>query len=129
MDDQPERLWQKIVYAGPDPEELCATCQLNELLTKQVRQLPPAIRDAFQLYFLKGRSAADTCHVLGIGNAALKGRIFRGRRMLADALRPTLRSDQIRKKWSIRQVATVGSSLERSDTTNKPFRFQPNAYR
>jgi RNA polymerase sigma factor (sigma-70 family) len=40
MDDQPERLWQKIVYAGSDPEELCATCQLDELLTEQVRQLP-----------------------------------------------------------------------------------------
>jgi RNA polymerase sigma-70 factor (ECF subfamily) len=47
MDDQPERLWQRIVYAGPDPEELCATRQLDELLTDQVHQLPPAIRDAF----------------------------------------------------------------------------------
>jgi len=84
--NKPERLWQRIVYAGPDPEELCATGQLNELLSEHIRQLPPPIRDALQLYFLKGLSAVDTCHVLGIGNAALKGRIFRGRRM-ADALR------------------------------------------
>lgn len=118
MDDQPERLWQRIVYAGPDPEELCATCQLDELSTEQVRQLPPAIRDAFQLYFLKDLSAVDTCHVLGIGNAALKGRIFRGRRMLADALRPTLRSDHTRKKGSIRQMAAVRSSPKHSDTPN-----------
>jgi RNA polymerase sigma-70 factor, ECF subfamily len=118
MGDQPERLWQKIVYAGPDPEELCATCQLDELLTEQVRQLPPAIRDAFQLYFLKGLSAADTCQALGIGNSALKARLFRARHMLADALRETMRPDQTQKTWSIRQMAAVGSSLERSDTTN-----------
>jgi RNA polymerase sigma-70 factor (ECF subfamily) len=118
MDDQPERLWQRIVYAGPDPEELCATRQLDELLTDQVHQLPPAIRDAFQLYFLKGLSAADTCQTLGIGNSALKARIFRARHMLADALRETMRPDQTQKPWRIRQMAAVGSSLERSDTNN-----------
>jgi RNA polymerase sigma factor (sigma-70 family) len=118
MDDQPERLWHKIVYAGPDPEELCATGQLDELLSEHIRQLPPPIRDACQLYFLKGLSAVDACHVLGIGNAALKGRIFRGRRMLADALRETMRPDQNQETWRIRQMATVRSSLERSDTNN-----------
>ena len=114
--NKPERLWQRIVYAGPDPEELCATGQLNELLSEHIRQLPPPIRDALQLYFLKGLSAVDTCHVLGIGNAALKGRIFRGRRM-ADALRPTLRPEQTQRKWNIRRMPSVGSSLEGSDTT------------
>ena len=118
IDDQPERLWQQIVYAGPDPEELCATGQLDELLTEQVRQLPPAIRDAFQLYFLKGLSAAETCHVLGIGNAALKARIFRARHMLAQTLRATMRPDQTRKTRSIRHLAAVGSSPKHSNTPN-----------
>jgi RNA polymerase sigma-70 factor, ECF subfamily len=118
MDDLPERLWQRIVYAGPDPEELCATGQLDELLSEHILQLPPPIRDACQLYFLKGLSAVDACRVLGIGNAAMKGRIFRGRHMLADALRPTLRSDQTRKKWSIRQMAVVGSSAKKSVIPN-----------
>ena len=118
MDDQPERLRQRIVYTGPDPEELCATCQLDELLSEHIRQLPPAIRDAFQLYFLKGLSAADTCHVLGIGNAALKARIFRARHMLADALRPTMSPDHGRKTWSIPQMDAVGSSPEHNGTPN-----------
>ena len=118
MADQPERLQQRIVYTGPDPEELCAACQLDELLSEHIRQLPSAIRDAFQLYFLKGLSAADTCQTLGIGNSALKARIFRARHILADALRPTTHPDQTRKTRSIRQMAVVGSSLERSDTTN-----------
>jgi hypothetical protein len=96
----------------------CATCQLDELLSGHIRQLPPAIRDAFQLYFLKGLSAADTCQTLGIGNSALKARIFRARHILADALRPTMHPDQTRKTRSIGQMAAVGSSLERSDTTN-----------
>ena len=110
MDDQPERLRQRIVYAGPDPEELCATRQLDQLLSDHVRQLPPAIRDAFQLYFLKGLSAADTCQTLGIGNSALKARIFRARHILADALRLTMHPDQTRKTWNIHQMAAAGSS-------------------
>ena len=118
MDDQPERLRQRIVYAGPDPEELCASRQIDELLSEHIRQLPPAIRDAFQLYFLKGLSAADTCQTLGIGNSALKARIFRARHILADALRPTTHPDQTREKRSIGPMAAVGSSLERSDTAN-----------
>ena len=118
MDDQPERLLQKIVYAGLDPEELCVTGQLDELLSERVRRLPPPIRDACQLYFLKGFSAVEACQVLGIGNSALKGSVFRGRRMLADALRQTMRSDLTRKNWSIRQMAGVGSSPKHSDTSN-----------
>ena len=118
MEDQPERLWQEIAYVGPDPEELCATGQLGELLSEHILQLPPPIRDACQLYFLKGLSAVKACHLLGISNAALKGRIFRGRHMLADALRPILRPEHTQKKWSIRQMASVGSSPKHSDTPN-----------
>jgi RNA polymerase sigma-70 factor (ECF subfamily) len=119
MHDQPERSRQRIVYTGPGPEELCATCQLDELLSEHICQLPP-VRAAFQLYFLKGLSAADTCQTLGIGNSVLKARIFRARHMPANALRPTMRPDQTQKTWSVRQMAAVGSSLERSDTYKRP---------
>ena len=84
---QPEQLRLRIVHSGPTPEDVCAANQNHELLSQQVRQLPSAIRVAFQLRVLKGLSAADTCLALGIGNAALKARIFRARHMLADTLR------------------------------------------
>jgi RNA polymerase sigma-70 factor (ECF subfamily) len=84
---QPEQLRLRIVHSGPTPEDVCATNQSHELLSQQVRQLPSAIRVAFQLRVLKGLSAAETCLALGIGNAALKARIFRARHMLADTLR------------------------------------------
>jgi RNA polymerase sigma-70 factor, ECF subfamily len=84
---QPEQLRLRIVHCGPTPEDACAANQSHERLSQQVRQLPPAIRVAFQLRALKGLSAAETCLALGIGNAALKARIFRARHMLADTLR------------------------------------------
>jgi RNA polymerase sigma-70 factor, ECF subfamily len=84
---QPEQLRLRIVHSGPTPEDVCAANQSHELLSQQVRQLPPAIRVAFQLRALKGLSAAETCLALGIGNAALKARIFRARHMLAATLR------------------------------------------
>jgi RNA polymerase sigma-70 factor, ECF subfamily len=118
MDNQPERLQHRIVYPGPNPEQICASSLAHQLLSDHTRQLPPAIRDAFQLYFLKGLSAADTCQALGIGNAALKARIFRARRMLEDALRPPMRHDQTRKTWSIHPMAAAGSSTKHSDTPN-----------
>jgi RNA polymerase sigma-70 factor (ECF subfamily) len=93
---QPEQLRLKIVHSGPTPEDVCAANQSHELLSQQVRQLPSAIRVAFQLRVLKGLSAAETCLALGIGNAALKARIFRARHMLADTLRSAIRTDQIR---------------------------------
>ena len=84
---QPEQLQLRIVHPGPTPEDVCAANQSHERLSQQVRQLPSAIRVAFQLRVVKGLSAGETCLALGIGNAALKARIFRARRMLADTLR------------------------------------------
>jgi RNA polymerase sigma-70 factor (ECF subfamily) len=88
---QPEQLRLRIVYMGPTPEDECAANQSHELVSLQVCQLPPAIRAAFQLHALEGLSAAETCQALGIGNAALKARIFRARHKLAGALRATMR--------------------------------------
>src|ERR1700730_5661497 len=90
MDNEPERLRHRVVHAGPNPEEICATKQNHELLAEQIRQLPTGIRAAFELYAVKGVSVAQSPHVLGIGTAAMKARIFRARRELISALRPKM---------------------------------------
>jgi Sigma-70, region 4 len=69
-----------------------------ELLSKEIRKLPPTLRAPLQLCSVRGLSAADTCQVLGIGHPALKGRIFRARHKLAYALRSTMRVDRMNPK-------------------------------
>lgn len=98
MDSQPERLRDRIVHTGPNPEEVYAASQTNELVSEQIRKLPPTLRAPLQLCSVRGLSAADTCQVLGIGHAALKGRIFRARHKLAYALRSTMCIDRTKRK-------------------------------
>ena len=97
MDSQPERLRHRIVHTAPNPEEAYAVKQTNELVSEQIRKLPPTLRAPLQLCSIRGLSTADACQVLGIGHGALKGRIFRARHKLAYALQPTMRHRQAEK--------------------------------
>ncbi len=94
MDSQPERLRHRIVHTAPNPEEAYAVKQTNELVSEQIRKLPPTLRAPLQLCSIRGLSTADACQVLGIGHGALKGRIFRARHKLAYALQATMRIDR-----------------------------------
>ena len=90
IDGQPERLQHGIVDAGPNPEEICTTTEINWLVEEQIRQLPPGLRAAFQLCGLGGLSAADSSETLGINKNAFKSRISRARQKLVAALQPSL---------------------------------------
>jgi RNA polymerase sigma-70 factor (ECF subfamily) len=91
-DSHPEQLPDRLVHAGPNPEQICATNQIHERLVRQIFQLPPLVRAACQLYVLEGRSTSDSCEALGIRKDAFKARIFRGRRIILNSLRPTVNS-------------------------------------
>ena len=90
LDNRPEQLQCKVVDAGPNPEQICASSEIRALVEKQVRQLPPGLQTAFQLYELDDRSAADSMRVLGIGTSAFKSRISRARRKVENGLRQTI---------------------------------------
>src|ERR1700678_443067 len=60
IDNRPEQLQYKIVDAGPNPEQICASVEMRALVEKQVRQLPAGLQTAFQLYGLDHRSAVET---------------------------------------------------------------------
>jgi DNA-directed RNA polymerase specialized sigma24 family protein len=51
-----------------------------------VRGLPPGYREAIVLRCIEGRSHADICGVLGIGQAALDKRLSRAKAMLREVL-------------------------------------------
>jgi RNA polymerase sigma-70 factor (ECF subfamily) len=91
IDNRPEQLQYKIVDAGPNPEQICASVEMRALVEKQVRQLPAGLQTAFQLYGLDHRSAVETMQTLGIGTSAFKSRISRARRKLENGLRQTVR--------------------------------------
>jgi RNA polymerase sigma-70 factor, ECF subfamily len=91
LDNRPEQLRCKIVDAGPNPEQICASGEFRALVEKQVRQLPPGLQTAFQLYELDHRSGADAMQTLGIGTSAFKSRISRARRKIENGLRQTVR--------------------------------------
>jgi|SRR5580704_11700245 RNA polymerase sigma-70 factor (ECF subfamily) len=89
LDNRPEQLQCKIVDARPNPEQICASGEIRALVEKQVRQLPPGLQTAFQLYELDHRSGAESMHTLGIGTSAFKSRISRARRKVENGLRQT----------------------------------------
>jgi RNA polymerase sigma-70 factor (ECF subfamily) len=90
LDARPHRLQREIVDAALDPEQLCSETEIRQLLEEHLPQLPPRLRDAFQLRELDGLSASDSCRVLGIRKNAFKSRISRARRKLGRALRKSL---------------------------------------
>jgi len=90
LDAQPQRLQRTIVDAALDPEQICGSTEILELLKEQLSQLPSGLRAAFQLRDLDGLSASDSCQVLGIRKNAFKSRISRARQKLRRALRKSL---------------------------------------
>jgi RNA polymerase sigma-70 factor (ECF subfamily) len=43
IDSQPERLRHRIVHSAPNPEEAYAASETNELVSEQIRKLPPTL--------------------------------------------------------------------------------------
>jgi RNA polymerase sigma-70 factor, ECF subfamily len=92
LDSQRERLPQGVVDARPDPEKIFAAIEINALVEKHVRQLPPRLRAAYRLRATNSLSAAESSQVLGIPASAVKSQISRARRSLVCGLQRTLRN-------------------------------------
>jgi RNA polymerase sigma-70 factor (ECF subfamily) len=107
LDNRPEQLQCKVVDAGPNPEQICASSEIRALVEKQVRQLPPGLQTAFQLYELDDLSGAESMQTLGIGTSAFKSRISRARRKVENGLRQTFHPPA-----NARSTRVVGPSLQ-----------------
>lgn len=68
---------------GPTPEESCRQAELRKLLAQQINRLPSSIRTAFLLRDVDGFTSTESIKLLGIKNNALKSRVQRSRRKLA----------------------------------------------
>jgi RNA polymerase sigma-70 factor (ECF subfamily) len=71
-----------FVDQSSDPEESCWQRERTDLLTKAINRLGPKIRSTILLRDIEERSVAETAKILGTSVAAVKARVFQGRRKL-----------------------------------------------
>jgi RNA polymerase sigma-70 factor, ECF subfamily len=72
----------EVPDSDPDPEASYSRREWVEMLSSAIDGLPYGTRRAIQLRELGERSSIETARILGISVAALKGRMFHGRRKL-----------------------------------------------
>jgi RNA polymerase sigma factor (sigma-70 family) len=72
--------------SDPSPEDFCIQRERKRVLVTAMNEMTPAMRKAMQLRYLRELSLQETARVLGVSIAAVKGRVFHGRRKLRQML-------------------------------------------
>lgn len=70
----------------PDPEQLMAQSELEEVLRNAAASLPPTFRTVFYLRDVEGLSTQETASLLNLTVSAVKARLFRARLHLREEL-------------------------------------------
>jgi len=92
LENKLERTDHQLVHTGRNPEQLYGAAEMQTLFERQVRELPPGIRVAYQLREVDGLSSECSQQILGIHNGAFKSRISRARLKIARGLRRSLQT-------------------------------------
>ena len=90
-DDCAKPLMRAFADRRPSPEESCWRRERKELLIEAINRLGSTIRGTVLLRILEDLSVKETARILGISTAAVKSRLFHGRRKLRRAVSPDLR--------------------------------------
>jgi RNA polymerase sigma-70 factor (ECF subfamily) len=77
---------EAFVDHSPNPEESCLRREHTELLTEAINRLGSTIRTTIWLCDIEERSVKETAEILGASIAAVKARVFQGRRKLRRTL-------------------------------------------
>jgi RNA polymerase sigma-70 factor (ECF subfamily) len=75
-----------VADGTPNPEDLCKTCELRDILARTVTELQPILRAVFVLRDIEGLSILETAEVLDLTQAAVKARLWRARLQLRKRL-------------------------------------------
>jgi len=81
---------EAFVDQGPNPEESCLRRERSQLLNEAINRLGPRIRTAILLRDIEEKSLEETARILGTTSAAVKARLFQGRRKLRRIIIPGL---------------------------------------
>jgi len=83
--------------SSPNPEQIVARRELEDLLRRNLETLSPVLRSAFILREMEGFSTEEAAEELGISQGTLKARLHRAKRQLSRligrALRPVPRHE------------------------------------
>jgi len=77
---------------GPNPEQLYAQIERQQILLEAMNELTPGTRKAIELRELDERSGEETAQIMGISVSAVKARVFHGRRKLRERLKHSVGS-------------------------------------
>jgi RNA polymerase sigma-70 factor, ECF subfamily len=77
---------QEIADTRPDPETHCSRQENARILSEALAQLGPGIRSVLELRELRELTARETAEHMGLSVAAVKSRVFHGRRKLRKSL-------------------------------------------
>jgi len=76
---------------APDPEQIVARRELEDLLRRNLETLSPVLRSAFILREMEGFSTEEAADELGISQGTLKARLHRAKRQLSRLISRALR--------------------------------------
>jgi RNA polymerase sigma-70 factor (ECF subfamily) len=85
--DEETRVRFNVADASPNPEASCLQQEGVKMLSAAMRQLSPGMRAVLEFRDLRELSVRETARRLGLSVAAVKGRLFHGRKKLRRTLR------------------------------------------
>jgi RNA polymerase sigma-70 factor (ECF subfamily) len=104
----------EISDSGPGPESSYSRREREEILSAAISKLNPGMRTAIKLRELGELSTRETARLMGLSVAAVKARVFHGRRKLRKALRRYVESAWQSRKQTLRaSSSSKGMSRER----------------
>ena len=95
----------EIPDSGPDPEATYLQRENSEMLCSAIRRLAIGLRTAIELRDLAELSTQETASRMGLSLAAVKGRLFHGRRNLRKTLRRLGMSPKVLQRRPAAQLA------------------------
>jgi len=81
-DDGMRSNWEAFADRSPNPEESYLRRERTEFLTEAINRLGSKVRTTMLLRDIEEGSAEETARILGTSIAAVKARVFQGRRKL-----------------------------------------------
>jgi RNA polymerase sigma-70 factor, ECF subfamily len=107
--DDARGLQHCLVDGRRTPEEACGDGEMNELLVRHIQQLPPPTRTAFLLRYMDELGTSESMERLGVNKSALKSRVLRARRRIAQNMRQSLHADRQRNRSFMTEDCAVAN--------------------